>query len=154
MEWKQAHLTSCLPYAPPSNSIVSLMRLQTYSYLYWIALCVTSISNEGKMRPLQFGFYNIINWCRKLKLRKNFNFHDVLLSYQPIRTADPAWLGQISRADWLVTQKDIVQCGFFSWIWLSMINSDNMKAKLERTHFSIICNWGRTMCAVKHFYCC
>ena len=72
------------------------------------AHCETSILNEGKMRPLQFGFYNIINCCRKPKLTKNFTFHDVLLSYQPIRTADLAQLGRIGCADWLVTQKDIV----------------------------------------------
>ena len=33
--------------------------------------CVTSILDEEKMRPLQFGFYHIKNWCRKPKLTKN-----------------------------------------------------------------------------------
>ena len=94
----------------------------------------------------QFGFYNITNCYRKPKLAKNFTFHGVLLSYQPTSTADPAQVGQISCADWLVAQKDIVQCEFSSWFWLSMTNSVNMKAKLERSHFSFFWNWSCTEC--------
>ena len=74
---------------------------------------MTSISNDGKMRPLQFGFYNIRNCYRKPVLTKNFTFHDVLLSYQPISTADSAQVGQIGCANWLEAQKDIVESEIF-----------------------------------------
>jgi len=78
--------------------------------------CAKSILNEGKMRSLQFGFYNIRNHCRKPKLEKYFTPHGVLLTYQPTSSADPAQVGRNGCADWQVTQKDIVQFEFFSLI--------------------------------------
>ena len=74
-----------------------------------LTLYVTSISNEGKMRPLQFGLHLDEISHRKPKSRKKFTLNDVLLSYQPISTADSAHLGWIGCADWLVAQKDIVE---------------------------------------------
>ena len=75
--------------------------------------CVSSILDEGKMHPRQFGFYDSQNWCKMPNSTKKFTLHNVLLSYQPIGTADPAQVGQIGHADWLVVQKDIVENDFF-----------------------------------------
>ena len=75
---------------------------------------------------------------RKPKSRKKFTLHDVLLSYQPISTADLAHLGWIGCANWLVAQKDIVENENFCSFWLSTTIFDIIEAKLERTHFSFI----------------
>ena len=84
-------------------------------------------------------------------LTKYFTFHDVLLSYQPIGTADPAQVGQIGHAYWLVAQKDIVENYFFWWFWVSTSNFDHLKAKLEMTHFSFIQKSSRSLCIRSQF---
>ena len=65
------------------------------------------------MRPLQFCFYVNKICCRIPKSTKNFTFHNVLLSYQLIRTAKPPQVGQIGCVDWLVAKKDIMESEFF-----------------------------------------
>ena len=92
---------------------VVLSEILKYEILVNVAHCATSNRHDGKMRPLQFGFYNNRNCYRKPKSTKKFTFHDVLLSYQPTSTADSAHLGWIGWADLVVAQKDIVESEIF-----------------------------------------
>jgi len=63
-----------------------------FELFIFISCCATSNVYDREMRPLQFGLHIIRINHRKPTSRKKFTLHDVLLSYQPISTADSAHL--------------------------------------------------------------
>ena len=122
--WTQALLDAPSPsvkerlYLPNTSSRSKIMKFWFYlnkihvfvrAHLQSIPHCPTPKIYHRKMRHTKLGLHLVTISHRNPKLTKEPTFHDVLLSYQRISTADSAQVGRIGCANWLVAQKDIVE---------------------------------------------
>ena len=81
-------------------------------------LFVTSISNNRKMRPLNYTIQNIRFYCKKPEEEKILNFQDGLLSFLLTSAGPSAQCGQIGRHCLADISKGLREIQFFSFLWL------------------------------------